>query len=118
MTIDWRDTVENNLGILSVAGYLGPDAVRRFSGAVGWAPARGTGPVVVDLTELRSWSGEGQPAINEAARRLAAAVAGPPRQRDGRLLPVPTRSGSRCRSACPSHPSHPPGSACRDLSNC
>lgn len=73
MTIDWRYTVEDDLGILSVAGYLGPDAVRRFSGAVGWALARGTGPVVVDLTELRSWSAEGQLAITEAARRLAEA---------------------------------------------
>jgi hypothetical protein len=71
MTIDWHYTVEENLGILSVAGYLGPDAVRRFTGAVGWALARGTGPVIVDLTELRSWSAEGQMAITEAARRLA-----------------------------------------------
>ncbi|MFF4509377.1 anti-sigma factor antagonist [Streptomyces sp. NPDC001401] len=73
MTIDWRYTVEKHLGILSVAGYLGPDAVRRFTGAVGWALARGTGPVIVDLTELRSWSAEGQLAITEAARRLARA---------------------------------------------
>ncbi|MFF4257899.1 STAS domain-containing protein [Streptomyces sp. NPDC001663] len=76
MTIDWRYTVEENLGVLSVAGYLGPDAVRRFTGAVGWALARGTGPVVVDLTELRSWSAEGQLAITEAARRLAQAGRG------------------------------------------
>ncbi|MEU6378726.1 anti-sigma factor antagonist [Streptomyces sp. NPDC046909] len=76
MTIDWRYTVEEDLGVLSVAGFLGPDAVRRFSGAVGWAPARGTGPVVVDLTELRSWSAEGQLAITEAARRLAEAGRG------------------------------------------
>ncbi|WP_367325786.1 STAS domain-containing protein [Streptomyces sp. HUAS ZL42] len=76
MTIDWRYTVEENLGILSVAGYLGPDAVRRFTGAIGWALARGTGPVVVDLTELRSWSAEGQLAITEAARRLAEAGRG------------------------------------------
>lgn len=44
MTIEWRYTVEQELGILSVAGYLGPDAVRRFSGAVSWwwpaAPVR------------------------------------------------------------------------------
>ncbi|MEU5096273.1 STAS domain-containing protein [Streptomyces sp. NPDC020996] len=73
MTIDWRYTVEENIGILSVTGYLGPEAVRRFSGAVGWALARGTGPVVVDLTELRSWSPEGQLAITEAAVRLARA---------------------------------------------
>jgi hypothetical protein len=73
MTIDWRYAVETNFGILSVAGYLGPDAVRRFTGAIGWALARGTGPVVIDLTELRSWSTEGQLAITEAARRLAEA---------------------------------------------
>ncbi|MFF4571139.1 anti-sigma factor antagonist, partial [Streptomyces sp. NPDC001410] len=73
MTIDWRYTIEQDLGILSVAGYLGPEAVRRFGGAVGWVVARGTGPVVLDLTELRSWSAEGQLAITEAARRLADA---------------------------------------------
>jgi len=73
MTIEWRYTVERELGILSVSGHLGPSAVRRFEGAVGWAVGRGTGPVVVDLTDLRSWSAEGQLAIIEAARRLAAA---------------------------------------------
>ncbi|WP_329416671.1 anti-sigma factor antagonist [Streptomyces sp. NBC_00704] len=72
MTIDWRYTVEENLGVLSVAGHLGPEAVRRFTGAVGWALARGKGPVIVDLTELRGWSAEGQLAITDAARRLAA----------------------------------------------
>jgi len=73
MTIEWRYTVEQDLGILSVSGYLGPDAVRRFAGAVGWVVGRGTGPVIVDLTELRGWSAEGQLAITDAARRLAAA---------------------------------------------
>jgi len=90
MTIEWRYTVEQELGVLSVSGYLGPDAVRRFEGAVGWAVGRGTGPVVVDLTGLRTWSAEGQLAITEAARRLAAAgrslelAAIPP---DGSLVP-------------------------------
>jgi len=73
MTIEWRYTVEQDLGILSVSGYLGPDAVRRFAGAVGWVVGRGTGPVVVDLTGLRGWSAEGQWAITEAARRLVEA---------------------------------------------
>ncbi len=73
MTIEWRYTVEQDLGILSVAGYLGPDAVRRFSGAVGWVVGRGSGPVIVDLIELRGWSTEGQLAITEAAQHLAAA---------------------------------------------
>ncbi|QOV34036.1 anti-sigma factor antagonist [Streptomyces ferrugineus] len=76
MTIEWRYTVERDLGVLSVAGYLGPEAVRRFSGAIGWVVARGAGPVIVDLTELRGWSAEGRLAITEAARRLAAAGRG------------------------------------------
>lgn len=76
MTIEWRYTVEQDLGILSVSGHLGLDAVRRFAGAVGWVVGRGTGPVVVDLTGLRSWSAEGQLAITEAARRLAEAGRG------------------------------------------
>ncbi|MFF4805638.1 STAS domain-containing protein [Streptomyces sp. NPDC001351] len=91
MTIDWRYTIEQDLGVLSVAGYLGPDAARRFAGAIGWVVARGTGPVVVDLSELRSWSAEGQLAITEAARRLAAEgrrleLAAIPA--DGSLVPV------------------------------
>ncbi|MET9393454.1 anti-sigma factor antagonist [Streptomyces sp. NPDC006624] len=73
MTIEWSYTVEAGFGILSVAGHLGPEAVRRFGGAVGWAVARGTGPVILDLTELRGWSADGQLAITEAARRLAGA---------------------------------------------
>ncbi|MEU0437482.1 anti-sigma factor antagonist [Streptomyces sp. NPDC006290] len=73
MTIEWRYTAEQGLGILSVCGYLGPDAVHRFAGAVGWVKGRGNGPVIVDLTELRSWSAEGQLAITEAALRLAKA---------------------------------------------
>ncbi|MET8765740.1 hypothetical protein [Streptomyces sp. NPDC004658] len=36
MTIDRRYTVKENIGVLSVAGHLGPDAVRRFNGAIGW----------------------------------------------------------------------------------
>lgn len=71
MTIEWRYRIEQDLGILSVAGHLGPNAAHRFSGAIGWVLARGTGPVVVDLTELRSWSTEGQLAIVQAARQLA-----------------------------------------------
>ncbi|MEU6201309.1 STAS domain-containing protein [Streptomyces sp. NPDC047061] len=72
-TIEWRYSVEDDLGILSVVGYLGRDAARRFTAAFGWALARGTGMVVVDLTGLRGWSEEGQPAITEAARLLARA---------------------------------------------
>ncbi|GAA0665753.1 STAS domain-containing protein [Streptomyces malaysiensis] len=90
MTIEWHYTVERDHGILSVAGYLGPDAVHRFAGAVGWVAARGTGPVILDLTGLRSWSAEGRLAIIEAAHHLAGAgrgleVAAVPA--DGSLVP-------------------------------
>ncbi|MFI7008606.1 STAS domain-containing protein [Streptomyces sp. NPDC050145] len=100
MTIEWRYRIEQDLGILSVSGHLGPEAAHRFTGAVGWVVARGTGPVVVDLTELRGWSTEGQLAIVAAARRLADSgramelAAIPP---DGSLVP----SGD-----CPAIPVH------------
>ncbi|MZD03779.1 anti-sigma factor antagonist [Streptomyces sp. SID5785] len=72
MTIEWRYRVEHGLGVLSVSGHLGPEAAHRFAGAVGWVVARGTGPVVVDLSELRGWSAEGRLAVVAAAGRLAA----------------------------------------------
>lgn len=71
MTIEWRYTTHPGLSVLSLSGYLGADAVERFSGAVGWVLARGTGPVVLDLTSLRGWSAGGQLAVAAAARRLA-----------------------------------------------
>ncbi|GAA2932492.1 STAS domain-containing protein [Streptomyces argenteolus] len=71
MTIEWSYTTRPGLGVLSLAGYLGPEAVGRFTGAIGWALARGTGPVILDLTGLRGWSAGGQTAVAQAARRLA-----------------------------------------------
>ncbi|MFP3987934.1 STAS domain-containing protein [Streptomyces sp. E11-3] len=71
MTIEWRYSSEQDHGVLSVAGFLGADAVARFTGAVGWVLARGAGPVVLDCTELRGWSADGQSAITLAAQRLA-----------------------------------------------
>jgi hypothetical protein len=100
MTIEWRYTVEQDLGILSVSGYLGPDAVRRFEGAVGWVMGRGSGPVVVDLTELGAWSAEGQLAITEAARRLAAAG------RSLELAAIPADGSLVPGGDCPSIPVH------------
>lgn len=73
MTIEWRYTVQQELGVLSLAGFLGADALGRFTGAVGWAVARGTGPVVLDLSRLLGWSAGGQLAVTEAAHRLRAA---------------------------------------------
>ncbi|WP_137992571.1 anti-sigma factor antagonist [Streptomyces vilmorinianum] len=72
MTIEWRYTIQQDLGVLSLAGFLGAEAVGRFTGAVGWALARGAGPVILDLTSLRGWSAGGQLAVADAARRLAA----------------------------------------------
>ncbi|AVZ74283.1 hypothetical protein SLUN_21090 [Streptomyces lunaelactis] len=71
MTIEWRYTTQRDFCVLSLSGFLGADAVDRFAGAVGWALARGTGPVILDLTELRGWSAGGQLAVTQAARRLA-----------------------------------------------
>ncbi|WP_217562089.1 anti-sigma factor antagonist [Streptomyces sp. GbtcB6] len=100
MTIDWRYRIEQDLGILSVAGYLGPDAVRRFAGAVGWVLARGTGPVIVDLSELRSWSTEGQLAITNAAVRLAATG------RSLELAAIPADGSLVPAGDCPDIPVH------------
>ncbi|MFF7469091.1 anti-sigma factor antagonist [Streptomyces sp. NPDC008092] len=74
-----------------MACYLDREAARRFAGAVGWAPARGAGPAVVDLTALRGWSAEGQPAITEAARLLARTESGlepAAIPADGSLVPI------------------------------
>ena len=94
MTIEWRFTTHDDLGVLSVAGYLGPEAVGRFTGAVGWVLARGTGPVILDLTELRGWSTGGQQAVAQAGRQLADAgrsleLAAIPV--DGSLVPGPAQ---------------------------
>lgn len=46
MTIEWNYAAHEDLAVLSLAGYLGAEATGRFTGAVGWALARGTGPVI------------------------------------------------------------------------
>ncbi|MGC5003562.1 anti-sigma factor antagonist [Streptomyces sp. NBC_00353] len=74
MTIEWHYTIHPDLGVLSLAGHLGPEAaVARFTGAIGLVLPRGTGPVILDLTELRGWSVGGQMAVARAARQLAQA---------------------------------------------
>ncbi|GAA3846456.1 hypothetical protein GCM10023083_90020 [Streptomyces phyllanthi] len=62
--------------------------------------ARGTGPVVVDLAELRGWSAEGQLAITEAARRLAAAG------RSLELAAIPADGSLVPDGSCPPVPVH------------
>ncbi|MZD17920.1 MULTISPECIES: STAS domain-containing protein [Streptomyces] len=100
MTIEWRYTVEQDVGILSVSGHLGPDAAHRFIGAIGWAVGRGSGPIIADLTGLRSWSAEGQEAIIESARRLAAAG------RSLELAATPADDPLVLAGACPFIPVH------------
>ncbi|MCW8216673.1 MULTISPECIES: STAS domain-containing protein [Streptomyces] len=71
MTIEWCYRTRDRLDVLSLSGHLGADTAARFQGAVGWVLARGTGPVVLDLTDLHGWSVDGQVAVAQAARRLA-----------------------------------------------
>ncbi|MEU0431585.1 STAS domain-containing protein [Streptomyces sp. NPDC006290] len=71
MTIEWHYTAGEDFSVLSVSGHLGPEGAHRFAGAVGWVLARGAGPVVVDMSGLRSWSVNGRLAVIEAARRLS-----------------------------------------------
>lgn len=71
LTIQWHFQDGTRAGVLQVSGYLGADSVPRFAGAVGWALARGTGPLILDLRALLGWSAQGQEAIVDAVRRLA-----------------------------------------------
>ncbi|MFJ4851630.1 MULTISPECIES: STAS domain-containing protein [unclassified Streptomyces] len=71
-TLQWHYTARDDLGILALAGHLGGTAAGRFAGAVNWAAAHGTGPVILDLTALNTWSHQGQAAIAKAARRLGS----------------------------------------------
>ncbi|NBM15732.1 STAS domain-containing protein [Streptomyces sp. GC420] len=100
MTIEWRYTREPDLGILAVAGFLGREAAARFTGAVGWVIARGTGPVIVDLSELRGWSAEGQLAIAGAARRCAE------HGRPLELAAIPASGSIVPDGSCPEIPVH------------
>jgi len=71
VTIQWHFQNRPGAGVLQVSGYLAADCAPRFAGAVGWALARGTGPLIVDLKALSGWSPEGQSAISAAVLRLA-----------------------------------------------
>jgi hypothetical protein len=71
LTIQWHLTTRPAADVLQISGYLGDDAVTRFSGAIGWALARGQGPLLLDLSRLKGWSAGGRDAVTEAAGRLA-----------------------------------------------
>ncbi|MFC1417855.1 anti-sigma factor antagonist [Streptacidiphilus cavernicola] len=87
MTIQWHFQDGSGVGVLQVSGYLGADSVPRFAGAVGWALARGTGPLIVDLKALLGWSPQGQAAVGAAVLRLAEA------RRTLELAAVPSGDG-------------------------
>jgi anti-anti-sigma regulatory factor len=70
-TFQWHYTAREDLGILALAGHLHDEAADRFTGAVNWVLAHGTGPLILDLTALHTWSHGGQAAIVQAARHLA-----------------------------------------------
>lgn len=67
----WHYSARDDLGILALAGHLDAATADRFSGAVGWTLAHGTGPLILDLAAVHTWSPEGQASIVTAARRLA-----------------------------------------------
>ncbi|MEZ0064584.1 hypothetical protein ABIA32_000572 [Streptacidiphilus sp. MAP12-20] len=71
MTIQWHLTTRPTADVLQVTGYLGDSAVARFTGAVGWAVARGEGLLLLDLTHLKGWSEAGHAALTRAARQLS-----------------------------------------------
>jgi anti-anti-sigma regulatory factor len=71
--MDWTYQARRGVGIIELHGFLGDSVLARFSGAVGWALARGAGPVVVDLTRLQGCSATGKAALEGAAGRAGAA---------------------------------------------
>jgi hypothetical protein len=87
MAMNWTYQNGRGVGVLELRGYLGDSALDQFSGAIDWALARCTGPVVIDLTCLQGWSTSGQAAFEEAAQRAAI---------HGRVLAV---CGSHCGGA-------------------
>lgn len=70
MTLQWHYENRPGAGVLSLSGYLGEQAGARFAGAVGWALARGEGPLILDLSGLQGWSQWGRDTVVAAAWRL------------------------------------------------
>ncbi|MEY9839756.1 anti-sigma factor antagonist [Streptacidiphilus sp. EB103A] len=101
MTIQWHFQDGPSVGVLAVSGYLGAESVPRFAGAVGWALARGTGPLIVDLKALLGWSPQGQAAVAAAVLRLAV------QQRTLELAALPTGEGSALIPELQGLPVHP-----------
>ncbi|MDI9886424.1 anti-sigma factor antagonist [Streptomyces sp. HNM0645] len=70
MSISWSVEEHRGVAVMAVVGFLGNNAVGRFSDGFGWVVARSTGPVVLDLTGLLGWSAEGVTAVMQAATGL------------------------------------------------
>lgn len=60
------------MAILHLNGFLGDDAVTRFSGAVDWSASRVGGPLIFNAGTLMGGSELGRFALWAAAGRLAA----------------------------------------------
>jgi hypothetical protein len=118
MTIQWHYENRPGAGVLSLTGFLGSEATARFSGAVGWALARGQGPLIVDLTGLQGWSQWGRDTVVAAAWRLAEQgrtleLAGLPADRTA-FTPIAADPAILCHpdleTALAAHPEPPSGS--------
>ena len=101
MTIQWHFQDGAGVGVLQISGYLGAESVPRFAGAVGWALARGRGPLIVDLKALHGWSPQGQAAVRDAVLRLAE------QHRTLELAAVPTGADSALIAELNGIPVHP-----------
>ena len=70
MSISWSVEEQHGVAVMSVAGFLGDNAIDRFTDGFIWVMARSTAAVVLDLTGLLGWSAEGEMAVIQAATRL------------------------------------------------
>jgi|SRR5882757_6190062 len=70
--LQWSYEARGGVGVVRLAGYLGVRSVDRFAGALGWAAARHTAAVVLDVGGLLGWSADGKAAVADGAERLAA----------------------------------------------
>ncbi|WP_367429033.1 STAS domain-containing protein [Streptomyces celluloflavus] len=73
MSLNWQYATERGVTIVTLTGHLGGESLARFTGAVSWLLGHGTGPILVDLTRLFSWSAEGEATVMDAARSLGPA---------------------------------------------
>jgi hypothetical protein len=79
VTFQWELSERDGVAVLSLRGQLEEPASRRFVAALGWACTHSTGPLVLDLSRLGSWSAGGRSAIDGAVSGW---------QRDGRKVAV------------------------------